>query len=271
MAGGFYSRAEIQQAMDLMVGERLRGRPDQSIYEASPVQNFKIGARRQVKDSWVFHYAQAKAAMDLDVYTGRLRSCQKAMLAANELVLTVAAPAGQRFATIPDAVSPENYYQGGVAAFWTVAGKRDDHRIASSTASDGTKVILTLEENLLTTMAIGDNVTPMPSIYKEVGPMGVTYPTREYAVGITKILVPIDYFFWLLTYGPISISCQASGWPEDAGSCMDAFAWQDGTIAHLKAWPAGTYDGAGTSPQRVGTGLFRGNYGTGRIMLQLDP
>ena len=62
MSGGFYTRAEIQRAMDLMVGERLPGRPEQSIYEQSSLPNFAIGAKRKVDDR-TFRYSEALAAL----------------------------------------------------------------------------------------------------------------------------------------------------------------------------------------------------------------
>ena len=61
MSGGFYTRAEIKQAMDMMVGERLPGQEDQSVYEQSAVQKFLIGAKRKVDDG-TFRYSQALAA-----------------------------------------------------------------------------------------------------------------------------------------------------------------------------------------------------------------
>ena len=266
------TRQEFEAITELVHGERLPGRPNQGIYEESAIQNFKIGARRQVKDSWVFHYCRAAVALPYMTGQYRLAGSQTAILAANELIMTVAAAAGQKRVTIPDATSPVNYYQGGTIECWSVAGTRYEfHRIASSTVSDGTNVVLTLEENLLYPIAIGEMVLPMPSVYYAVGPMGVTYARREYAACLAMIPVTQYNYFWGLTWGPCMISCQALGWPEDAVDCMDVFAWQDGTVSHLKQWPANTDVGANTSPQRVGTGLYRGDYGSSRIMLKLDP
>jgi len=266
------TRQQFDELAEFVHGERLLGRPDQGVYVESAVQNFKIGARKQVKDSWVFHYSRASVALPYMTGQYRLAGSQTAILLANELIMTVAAAAGQKLVSIPDATSPVNYYQGGTIEVWSVAGTRYElHRIASSTVSDGTDVVLMLEENLLYTIAVGEMVLPMPSIYYAVGPMGVTYARREYAACLAMIPVTINCYFWGLTHGPCTVSCQALGWPEDAVDCMDVFAWQDGTVAHLGAWGVGTDIGAGTSPQRVGTGLYRGDYGASRIMLKLDP
>jgi hypothetical protein len=266
------TRQQFDAITELIHGERLPGRPDQGIYGVSAIQNFKIGARRQMKDSWVFHYCKATAALTATENHYRLAGCQKSMLLADELTLAVGALAGQKLITIPDTTSPVNYYQGGTIECWgTAYAFFELHRIASSTASNGTSVVLTLEEPLLNTLIIGHGVVPMPSVYAAVGPMGVTYARREYAVCLPMVPVSLNNYFWGLTWGPCFMGMQASGWPEDADDCMDVFAWQDGTVAHLKAWPANTDVGANTSPQRVGTGLYRGNYGASRIMLKLDP
>ena len=266
------TREQFDLIGERMFGERLPGRPDQGIRTISAVQNFKIGSRR-VEKGWILHYTRASVAIPTASGLFRLAGCQTPMLAANELVLTVAAAAGQKLITIPDAISPVNYYQGGTIECWPAAGDFELHRIASSTVSNGTTVTLTLEENLINALAVGRMVAPMPSIYYATGPMSSAgiYNGREQAIGVPLVPVTIDNFYWAITWGDVFLSCQAAGWPEDAAACMDVFAWPDGTVAHLGAWAAGTYDGAGTSPQRVGNGLYSGDYGTGRIKLQLDP
>jgi len=266
-----YTREDFDYMFRLVVGDRLPGRPPQGVRQESAIQNYKIGSRR-VYRNWVFHYGQASVAIPSASGKFRLAGSLTPILAANELILTAAAAAGQKLVSIPDAASPVNYYQNGTIECWpTGGGDYELHRIMSSTVSDGVNVVLTLEDNLDNALAIGDMVAPMPSPYYAVGPMGVTYPRREQAIGLPLIPVTVDYYAWFITYGEVFLSCQAGGWPEDAVDCMDVFAWQDGTVAHLAAWGAGTYDGAGTSPQRVGYALYGGDYGTGRIMLQLEP
>jgi len=263
------TKVQFDEMLDQILGKRLPYRPDQGLYEESAVQNFEIGSRRRVK-AWTLHYCRASVALP-DTAKYRLSGNLIPALAANEIVLTVAAALGQRRVTIPDAVAPVNYYQGGTIECWTTVGTFEFHRIASSFASDGTNVVLTLEDPLVNALAIGNMVLPLPSIYYATGPMGVTYARRETAVCLPLIPVTVNCFYWGITYGQAFLSCQGGGWPGDAVDCKDVFAWQDGTIAHLAAWGAGTYDGAGTSPQRVGYGLPSGDYGSGNIMLQLDP
>jgi hypothetical protein len=254
-----------------MFGERLDGRPVQGIREQSATQNYKIGSRR-IEKNWVLHYARATVAIPSVTGKYRLAGALTPILAANELIMTVVAAAGQRYVTIPDATSVVNYYANGTIECWpSVAGTFEFHRIISSTVSNGTTVTLTLDDNLDNALAIGDMVAPMPSPYVATGPMGAAYAGRQQAIGLPLIPVTINYYYWAITWGEVFLSCQGGGWPEDTQSCMDVFAWQDGTVAHLGAWGAGTYDGAGTSPQRVGNALYSGDYGTGRIMLQLDP
>ncbi len=264
------TRDQFDKLGEHTFGERFSGRPDQSIREISSTQNFKIGARK-VDKRWVLHYARASVAIPVATGMFRLAGCLTPILAANELILTVAAAAGQKLVTIPDATSPVNYYQGGTIECWPAAGTFDLHRIASSTATNGTTVTLTLEENLVNALAVGRMVCPMPSPYYATGPMGAVYAGRQYAIGLPLVPVAINNFYWAITWGEVFLSCQGGGWPEDAVNCMDAFAWQDGTVAHLRAWGVGADIGGGSSPQRIGTGLYSGDYGTGRIMLKLDP
>ena len=266
-----YTRDDWDAMFKLVLGERLPGRPPQGVREQSAIQNYKIGSRRDYR-GWVLHYGRVSVAIPSITGKYRLAGSLTPILAANEILLTVAAAAGQKLVTIPDAVHGENYYQNGTIECWpTGGGTFEFHRIMSSTASNRVTVTLTLEDNLDNALAIGDMVAPMPSPYYAVGPMGAVYAGRQQAIGLPLIPVTENYYAWFITYGEVFLSCQGGGWPEDAVSCMDVFAWQDGTVAHLGAWGAGTYDGAGTSPQRVGYALYSGDYGTGRIMLQLDP
>ena len=270
-----YSRNDWSRAVELVVGERLPGRPVQDIYVESAVQNYKIGARRQEK-LWVLHYCRASVALP---YTNKYRLVGNLTPALGdvpsplegpgcEVILTVAAAAGQKNITIPDINSPVNLYQGGTIECWTSVGTFEFHRIASSTVSNGTSVVLTLEDPLVNALAIGNMVAPLPSPYYATGPMGVTYPTRETAVCLALIPVTVNYFYWGITWGPVFLSCQANFWPGKLASDKDAYVWQDGTAATLGKWaPA-----AGVpSPQRIGYGLPSGDYGSGNIMLQLDP
>lgn len=278
MGRPFISRGGIELIGNYFLGDRLDGRPEQGIYEESEVQNYKIGSPKHVK-GWALHYCRASVALpDFNKYrlagnlTPALGDVPSPLEGPGcEIILTVAAAAGQKNITIPDIDSPVNLYQGGTIECWTTVGVFEFHRIASSSVSDGTNVVLTLEDNLVNALAIGNMVAPLPSPYYATGPMGVTYPQRETAVCLPLIPVTVGYFYWGITYGLVFLSCQGGGWPGDAADCKDVFAWQDGTIAHLAAWGAGTYDGGSTSPQRVGYGVPSGDYGSGNIMLQLDP
>jgi len=272
---GFYSRAELEQIANEILGERLDGRPDQGIYEESTTQNFKIGSKRRVR-GWTLHYCRASVALP---YINKYRLVGNLIPALGdapdplegpgcEVILTVAAAAGQRKVTIPDIDSPVNLYQGGTIECWTTVGTFEFHRIASSTVSDGTSVVLTLEDNLVNALAIDNMVAPLPSPYYATGPMGVTYARRETAVCLALIPVTINCFYWGITWGQVFLSCQADFWPGKLVSDKDVYVWEDGTGATLGKWaPA-----AGVpSPQRVGYGLPSGDYGSGNVMLQLDP
>ena len=62
MSGGFYTRAEIREAMDKQVGQRLPGRPEQSPFELSDLQNYIIGSKRKWGD-WTLRYSKSAEAL----------------------------------------------------------------------------------------------------------------------------------------------------------------------------------------------------------------
>ena len=268
------SRTEEEQIVNSILGERLPNAQDQGIYEESASQKFKIGARKWVK-GWTLHYCRASVALP---YTNKYRLVGNLTPAlgdaaplegpGKEVILAVASPAGTKNITIPDVDSPVNLYQGGTIECWTTVGTFEFHRIASSTESNGTSVVLTLEDPLVNALAIGNMVAPLPSPYYATGPMGVTYPRRETAVCLALVPVTVNYFYWGITWGAVFLSCQADFWPGKLVSDKDVYAWEDGTGATLGKWaPA-----AGVpSPQRIGYGLPSGDYGSGNVMLQLDP
>ena len=263
---GFYSRAELEEIANVILGERISGRPEQGVYEQSAAQNFKLGASRKVKGGWMLHYCRAKNAITLPY---RLAGNLSQVLAANELILTAGAAAGQKRVSIPDTTSPVNFYAGGKIECWPAGGTFEFHRIAASSASDGTNVVLTLEDPLITALAVGDMVLPTPSIYYATGPMGVEKQQFETAVAMPLIPVTAGYFYWGITWGPVFLSMQGGQWPGHAVEEKDVYCWMDGTGAVADAFGG---IAAGTSaPQRVGYGLPSGDYGSGLIMLQLSP
>jgi len=261
------TQIEMSEFFERHFGQLLRGQLKQIIYEQSATRRYQVGSRLQ-QDMWTLHYAHALNDVAL---TYRLLADHNVALAANELILTKAAAAGQTQVAIPDAASGAHYYENGHIECWPAGGAFEQHRIKDSGASDGVNVVLILYDPLITALSIGDMVLPTPSIYQNVGPMPGAYPGRETAAGLNLLPITNGNYFWLVTWGPVFISCQAGGWPGDAANCKDVFCWSDGTVAHLAAWGAGTYDGGTNSPQRVGYGLPSGDYGSGKIMLQLSP
>jgi hypothetical protein len=257
------TRNQINQAARWILGDMLPGRVEQSIYEASAVQNYALGSRKIVDiggSQKTYHYCKAGAAITLNC---RLVGCLDQILAADDRILTIAAALGAVQMSVPHATAAKDEYVGGVMEIWT--SPFQFRTIVANSASSGGQTIVTLDHPVSTAAAIGVQVVLHHLPYRKVGPMGVAMATFESAVCLPPIAVPINNFFWGLTYGLCFIEPQAP-WPGSAADRRDIYCWQDGTVVlHEGSTPATK------SMQRVGYGVESGNYGTGVMMLQLDP
>lgn len=257
------SRDQINLAARWILGDLLPGRSEQGIYEASPVQNYEIGSRKIVDTGGsqkTFHYCEAKVA--IVVYT-RLVGCLDQILVADDRILTVGAALGAVQMSVPHATAVKDEYKGGVMEIWTPAYQF--RTIVANSVSDGTNIIVTLDQPLAVAAVIGNQVVLHHQPYRNTGPMGVAMATFESAVALPLIAVPVNNFYWGQTYGPCFIEPQGN-WPGSAANRRDIYCWQDGTVVlHEGTTPATQ------SMQRVGHVIESGNYGSGVMMLQLDP
>jgi len=266
------TRLELGTIINNILGERLPNVGPQGIYAESATPKYKVGARLPVPGGWVLHYCQAMKTLGTFHYM-RLAGSGNVMDAGNEfLALAVAAPAGQNRITIVDATSPLNYYENGLAECWH-GGACQQHRVKSSTATVGGVVVLTLYDNLLTALDTipGDSVSLSPSPYRNVAVMGGTGDLAGHAGFVTAVGLPLfditdNYYAWIVTWGPVSISMQGGNGPDEAAVRKDVFCHTDGTCADAQFASF-----LNQSAQRVGYGLPAGAYGHSQIMLQLDP
>lgn len=274
MAGGFYARAEIQQAMDLMVGERLRGRAAQDILELSTVKNYVIGARMRL-DGRIFRYSYA---------AGDLAGLARLVINSNyapgvtghanedgfEGGIGFAAAVGATYLDIADtALRAADYYQGGhLIVFGDTIFHQ--HYIVKSDAGNGTYVRLYLDKPVAVeaiTVAMGCSAYRSP--YSAVMAAQSTQQEFEPFVGVNLKPVASGNYFWLQTAGPAFITPMGVVWPGSAAHLRDVFAWMDGTIQ------PGTQADPSLGYQRVGylltaTGGTAADYGDALINLQLD-
>ncbi|MDD4985853.1 MAG: hypothetical protein PHQ43_08695 [Dehalococcoidales bacterium] len=271
MSGGSYSRAEIQRAMDLMVGESLPGRPEQSIYEQSTVPNFTIGAKRKVDDR-TFRYSGALAALAglarLVVNSNFEPGCTGHENEDGYEGSGVIAAVGDRVVDIPDtALRAKDYYQGGKLVIYGTAIFHQ-HHVVGSEPGDGTKVRLYLLEPISTeAVTVGMGVTAYRSPCSAVAPAGSVNAGFEPFVGLNLIPVDIGKFFWLQTAGPCIVTPTGGTWPGSAANLRQVYPNPaDGTIQ-----PATLSDpSAGYQPIGYLLSATVNTYGDLWIMLQLD-
>jgi len=271
MSGGFYTRAEIQRAMDLMVGERMPGRPEQSVYEQSAVQNFAVGAKRKVDDR-TFRYSQALAGLAalarLVVNSNYCPGCTGHVNEDGYEGGGVVAAVGDRVVDILDtALRAKDFYQGGKLIIYGTTIFHQHHIVASD-AGNGTKVRLYLLDPISTEAVIaGMGVTAYKSPYSATAPAGTVQTGFETFTGVNLIPVTAYYFFWLQTAGPAIITPTGGTWPGSAAHLRQCYANEaDGTIQPATlADPSSGYQLIGyLLPATVNT------YGDLLVQLQLD-
>ncbi|MDP3063161.1 MAG: hypothetical protein Q8O40_08130 [Chloroflexota bacterium] len=283
MARGFYSRAEIAQIAERVLGSPLAGQTPQGIYQESIVQKYLLGSplRLAGPDGRAFRYAKAQAALgglkrlvvnanyapgvtghvNEDGYEGQLR--------ANAAI-------GSTYLDISDtALRVKDYYQGGKVVVYGVTIFHE-HHIVRSDPGTGVYVRLYLDEPVAVEAIVGGapgvsmGVTAYLSPFSAVAPAGSIQTSFETFVGLPPRPVTIAYYFWLQVGGPCIITPTGGTWPGAAANLRDIYANPaDGTIQPP------TLSDPSLGFQRIGsllsaTGGTASDYGDLWVNLQLD-
>lgn len=251
----------------------------QDIQVQSITQRYLIGMKYNL-NLWRFRYSQATVALaGLKRLVINSNYCPGVTGHENEDgfegaggVNAYAASIGQRYLDIKDtAMRVKNFYQGGMV---TIAGTTifHEHYIVKSDAGTGTYVRLYLDVPIAVediTAAMG--VSASRSAYSAVQPAASVQTGFETFVGVNLIPVTINYFFWLLTKGPVSITPTGGTWPGAAVNLRDVYANPaDGTLQPpTLSDPSAGFQRIGTVIQA--TGGTGSNYGSNKINLDLDP
>ncbi len=173
-------------------GNQLLLGKHQDIHAAHTSQQYSLGTRL-VEGDRVFRYALAGAA--LNRFIGGFNNIQWPLNAA----LTEDAALGATEVSVPDATAVVNYYAGGYVVFFT--SPLQMYRILSSTVSDGTDVVLTLETGLKVACPSTTWATGYPSIYRDLRNICSTVGYNS-VVGVPVIDVASGSYFWAQTWGP---------------------------------------------------------------------
>jgi len=262
----FVSRDQINEIAKNVLGDILPGGSEQSIYDASTVQNFALGARKVV-DERVFRYAMAGAAIVNPPNLHRLLVCKVTYSSAQDRTPDLIHPIGSTVIKLPDTNATVDQYKGGWMEIWTVGGKFQFRRILSNTVSNGTYAYFTIDRGLnLAIAASGDQCSVHQNFYSSVGPAGTTVG-RETPVGMCQVHagVALNSYFWLQTWGPAWIAATGTQ-PGAVANFRDVYMHSDGCINSANGETVGT-----TSPPRVGFALETGTAGLNIIMLQITP
>ena len=268
---GFYSREEIAQIAETVLGELLPGGSVQHPYTQSAVQNYKIGSRLQTPDGLVWHYAKASPAGVTAAY--RRRGVASVVLAQNFKVLAIA-PIGATTLVINDTalatVHPADYWAKGHASIFPLPGYANDQprMIKSSTAGNGVSVTLTLYYPIDYALAINDDVYCCPSPYRSVCEAVSVPGGAQSIVGFAWMALTPLYYAWLQTWGLCQPVATGGDQGITAGGREIFFNYGDGTTFSGPATAFGASQRAGfLVPQSILAPGGDESY----LMLQLDP
>lgn len=216
-----YSRAEMAQVYDNVVGERLSGRGLQRVDEASTTQRYEIGARLQL-NAKVFHYAYTFGA--LTQYLGALiYNCQDSTQwrlpnpAADVPIgsWSVSINIGVVDGPLHDGSMPANYLRGGSVVFYTAGGAGIMVRgITGNTARAAGAGAITITLDAPTTLVLTDagDAQVQASPYQSVCSVADQYigNGRTAIAGVPIGAVAANRYTWLQTWGLASVAASAA-------------------------------------------------------------
>jgi len=211
-----YSRAEVAQVYNEILGELLPGRGVQGIHELSTVQRYEIGSRLKVGRK-VFHYAlvgvgatglqatmMAKIKNQQELAFNAIPATGARVAGAMNLLLAIAATDGP----LQDGSFPLDYLRGGTL---TVRPAGAPFNIGISrhplkAAGAGT-LLVQLEAGIPVAVAVTNQQEGISSPYANVVFQSETVPTTSWqaVVGVPIMDVPAGRYTWLQTWGPCAV------------------------------------------------------------------
>jgi len=198
-----YTRNQFNAVMEAILGERYPGRPDQAITEVSAVQNFQLGARKQIGQS-IYRYGLAGA---VNIPLGVL--CQAPVPAAvhHDLVPSASYAAGVRLVelTIGAAGIAANEYAGGWLHVNDGTGQGQALRILSHPAAlAGAICVFTLLDPITTAFDIADTLCAITPNSYQGGTIHPSPPTSK-LIGVPVVAIAAGYYSWFQTRGPAAV------------------------------------------------------------------
>lgn len=205
-----YSRTEMEQVYDHIVGKRIPGVGPQGMHEVSTTQRYEIGARMQL-GSRVFHYARAggvivpdHGAWVKDEQDVSFRAIGAAAVAgAVSIVITIAATDGPAY----DGSMPLNYLRGGTVVVFVDGALRAFTRgIISNTlvAAPGGAMTVGLDAPIPEALGAVDDAECICSPYRCVVDQGDTHLGGGFSIlaGVASLPTILNDYLWIQTWGP---------------------------------------------------------------------
>jgi len=240
-----YSRAEMEQVYNHVLGERLAGVGPQGIREQVTAPRYEIGSRLAMPapDYRIFHYCFAEIA-----HTNILSAGIANGDTLHFMNTAVAGLVGDRNITVvidpADGAYIRNQFRGGSITIHT-APIQIVLNIAGNEPDDGVNVLLHLSEPLIAAVPLPTFVEIHENKYNSTVPM--TGAGQQAVVAVPLMPVAINNFFWGQTWGKC-ICAAAIGGGIGAGvpNEVSVYFQDDGSIAcATDLAPAGGYQYAG--------------------------
>jgi hypothetical protein len=274
MPRGFYSRQQIAQIAENVLGAPLRGGSEQGIDAVSATPNYQVGSRLMI-GARVFHYAKAGGSLipDMGAKVKNPQDVSQEVLGAaatkgdTSLVLTLDNTDGPSY----NGLLPADYLKGGYAVVFPAAGNKAFVRgILSNTAvtvNPGTATFtVTLDAPIPLNLTTSDLAEAMASPYACVAPNTATKLQDNLCTSIGVPTVPAvsgDYL-WIQTWGPCWVAPHAG--LGTGASNRAAYFVGDGALA----------DEADATPiEQIAGFVLANDKGGGQgapfVMLMIDP
>ena len=267
-----YSRTEMAQVFDHILGERMPGAGAQGINVLSTTQNYKIGARMQISNR-VYHYGQS-GGICLDNQLSFMMNGQDSGMTA--IGVGGVAPAGATRITImlangggpaQNGAYPANYLAGGSIIFMT-AGGIYTRGILSNTAvaAGGGASTITIDAPIINPLIAADSTEVTASRYVRVVPNGDVTDGSQFAsaVGLATLPCVAEDYLWFQTWGPVWFGMNLT--IGVAGNNRVGYVAADGS-AHPLATGGAEWQKAGTLINNA----IGGGQGAPFLNLELDP
>ena len=266
-----YTRAEMEQVYNRVLGVRMPGMGAQGIRDLSTAQRYEIGSRLEMPapDYRVFHYCEVDIAHTNVVSAGIANGDTLHFMNCCPLVAGVV---GDRAITVViDPADVAGYvrdqFRGGSITIHT-APIQIVYSIIGNDPDDGTNVLLRLGEPLIAAVALNTFSEIHENQYNSTVPM--TGAGDQSVVAVPLMPVPINNFFWGQTWGKCICAAAVGGGIGAVVNEASVYFQDDGSIgAAPDLLPASGFQHAGYIIPT--TSRLAANADSLYFMLQLDP